>query len=493
MRDVNDNGGEYVYREQKLPPVTVPVQPRQTGRYTSARQVFPWQTDPGAVRSGRFVSDMRLFAGIENTNESDLNDKIVFYRMFPTYADMDRQTKDAYFAFRTLARRGDIRSDAPVSFARVFAYELLSVSGVADPRTAYGLLKRLGREFDDPVFKADIAVWLRDFVVVYNLDESCAADAFGDIIRLDLLKQKLLYYKTVSDAELFSAICEFSTYGPEKSPLYKEKPEVFASAVAAVYRKMAEYYAGRHMGRLSQHIVGVKMLYDVDIFRNALYIDPPRESGCRYTVDAARSYYYISNRWRVDSIGNYPVPPKSSLLGIIIHETDRLTRQSYGIGRPIKQRKTEPWMAEIIAGALAGFIKAQREASRPKISIDTSVLESIRESADITRARLLEGTEEEYAPDEAEIAGSVPAPEPAVPEQRPEGSVFGLLDEDEREFLRLCLSGGDAAAYAKSRQQFPAVVADSINEKLFDLFGDTVIEEIDGRFECVEEYREELE
>ena len=490
MRDVTDNGDEYVYREQKIPPAAVPVQPRQKSRYPFPRRTLPWQPDPGAARAGRFVSDMRLFAGIENGNESDLNDRIIFYRMFPTYADMDRQTKDAYFAFRTLARRGDIRSGAPVSFARVFAYELLAVSGVADPLTAYGLLKRLGREFDDPVFKADIAVWLRDFVVVYDLDESCAADAFGDIIRLDLLKQKLLYYKTVSDAELFSAICEFSAYGPEKAPLYKEKPETFAAAVAAVYRKMAEYYSGRHMGRLSQHIVGVKMLYDVQIFRNALYVDPPREPGCKYTVDAARSYYYISNRWRVDSIGSYPVPPKSALLGLIIHETDRLTRQSYGIGRPIRQRKMEPWMAEIIAGAVAGFIKEQREAARPKISIDTSVLDSIRESADITRARLLEGTEEEYAPDEAEIA--VPGPEPAVPEQRPDGSVFELLDEDEREFLRLCLEGGDAAAYARSRQLFPAVVADSINEKLFDLFGDTVIEEIDGRFECVEEYREEL-
>jgi hypothetical protein len=57
----------------------------------------------------------------------------------------------------------------------------------------------------------------------------------------------------------------------------------------------------------------------------------------------------------------------------------------------------------------------------------------------------------------------------------------------------MILSGENPAEYLRSRRMMQSVLVDSINEKFYDEIGDSVLEEVDGVFEIVPDYREELE
>ena len=282
------------------------------------------------------------------------------------------------------------------------------------------------------------------------------------------------------------------------------------------------------MGRLSQRIVGAKMLYDCDMFANALWEPPFAEPSHDYRVDPSRGYFYINRHWRVESIGKDLLMPKSRLMGEIVHETDRITRGLCQTGKPIKPFKTEPWLTELVTAAVKERLAAEREASRPVVSIDLSKLAGIRRDADVTRDRLLESSEfgvrsselsdneqasEPTVSSDDKTAPTVPFIEPdagkndkftdgAAPSDETEAtspsfnSEFRIpnseLTETEAVFLRLLLTGGDAGAFAGEKGLFPSVVADGINEKLFDFFSDTVIEETGDGFVIVEDYADEL-
>ncbi|WP_333490570.1 tellurite resistance TerB C-terminal domain-containing protein, partial [Candidatus Collinsella stercoripullorum] len=93
-------------------------------------------------------------------------------------------------------------------------------------------------------------------------------------------------------------------------------------------------------------------------------------------------------------------------------------------------------------------------------------------------------------------AAGAPAREdgPTAREQAGAGeSVAGPLDARQRAFLS-ALVAGDAAGLAQAAGGASAdLIADAVNEALFDLIGDTVVEFGAAGPELVEDYREDVE
>ena len=121
-----------------------------------------------------------------------------------------------------------------------------------------------------------------------------------------------------------------------------------------------------------------------------------------------------------------------------------------------------------------------RVAKAMRIEIDLSKLADIRAAADVTRDKLIVDEETEE-----------PAPEP-VSEPEAAQVADSPLNEAETAFLRALLTGGEASAAAKSAGTMPSLLADSINEKLFDVFADTVIDCSADVPEIIEDYVDEL-
>ena len=111
------------------------------------------------------------------------------------------------------------------------------------------------------------------------------------------------------------------------------------------------------------------------------------------------------------------------------------------------------------------LLAKKEEAEKNRVRIDFSVLNRIRTDADIIREMLV--TEEELEPD-----APVPSPSGEAP---PEPSGLALLTGPEARLLRSLLNGEDTG-WLQREGHMPSVLADAINEKLYDLFGDTVLD-----------------
>lgn len=98
--------------------------------------------------------------------------------------------------------------------------------------------------------------------------------------------------------------------------------------------------------------------------------------------------------------------------------------------------------------------------------------------------------------DNAAGFAQTPARQPARPAGTtaavPAQAAFGLSAE-ETDILRMLLAGENPASYIRAHHLYPAVVADSINEKLFDEIGDSAVEEEDGTLSLIEDYRPDLQ
>lgn len=221
---------------------------------------------------------------------------------------------------------------------------------------------------------------------------------------------------------------------------------------------------------------------------------------------------------------------RSSLLGDFLQEAERQMRETYGVKPALKQKTYNENIVAVIGDAIRSYQKEQEDARKPKITIDFSRLSAIRSDADITAGRLLEGSEEEsvlaieenavdqvaarlfkedtalqsvsITEDSGETAGraetsvlldSSPSVRDgaAIPAQA--GTSDSPLSAEEAHFLRLVLDGGDYLGYARSIHAFPSVMADGINEKLFDYLSDMALEDDgSGHLTVVEDYTEDI-
>ena len=113
----------------------------------------------------------------------------------------------------------------------------------------------------------------------------------------------------------------------------------------------------------------------------------------------------------------------------------------------------------------------------------------------------------EYAGDAIPDAASIPIPA-AVPSTAsmpsaatPSGSAFGAsgssgvsvpLDDMQMQLLRMLLRGEPVLELIAAQHGMPSVIADAINEALFDYIGDTAVECDGETITLVEDYRDDI-
>lgn len=122
---------------------------------------------------------------------------------------------------------------------------------------------------------------------------------------------------------------------------------------------------------------------------------------------------------------------------------------------------------------------------RETFALDTGSLEGIRKAAGRTMEKLL--TEEDLDFGREEPVQKEAAFRERIPEKAE--LPFGLTEQEDA-LLRALLKDGNSAGVL-SADYLLSVTVDSINEKLFDEFGDTVIDNVSPP-ELIEDYREEL-
>ncbi len=418
-----------------------------------------------------------------------------FSSYFPTYAAMNPEQQRGYFSWRTKVRQGDIRP-VSASFAFVYMYELINLIGVNSAEEAFFKLNAFYKAYLPfaPELEQYVPVWLVDMIAFYDLDASLFA-AYCELS----FEKKLSVVQNGGGAEpeeLFAAINALSSYQITGSPFYKEYPAETQAAVCAAFAAMNEKYGKTHKTTFTENLFGRICAMPYTVFGAAVFFDRTRTPDHETVLCDNFSFSFINGQCMCYRC--WGRRGKSTVSAGYLKYTESVLREVFGYEKPLRAESPAKPFIKIARQAAENAYKTYTDKKRAEELkyVDTSLLDSIIISAEKTRDRLLtdEEKQDDVVPETAFVTEKVQETElPEAENSAEKEDIRSLpLTSDELGFVRLLLSGGDAAAYLKQRGLKLSLVCDSVNEKLYDTFFDNIID-FDGEMPVLtEDYAEEL-
>lgn len=336
----------------------------------------------------------------------------------------------------------------------------------------------------------------------------------------------------VREERLMAAINALSTYNLSSSRLDRGHHRDLRHVACAVYVRMARYYDTHRKTGIVASLFGEETAMPYTMFASAVFFAPERHEDCEYRLDPIHIYRCQNGFWECMRI--HSSRQKSSKLGEMMRACDQRLRLALDPAHPLKEEKVPKYLAKIIDDEIVAWLSWDAAHQPVKIDIDLSQLGHIRSAAVQTReALLIDEEREDGAPVEAEATlieqpntesapGMTAEPgEMTIRQNEPDEPTvsteeFGVvapllasvdapvtpapteaankLAPAEDTFLRALLEQNAAqatSAVAHSGQSEDMLV-DSINEALFDLVGDTVIEFGAAGPQIIEDYEADV-
>ena len=329
-----------------------------------------------------------------------------------------------------------------------------------------------------------------------------------------------------------AAINALSTYNLNNSRLDRSHHRDLRHVACAVYVRMARYYDTHRKTGIVASLFGEETAMPYTMFASAVFFAPERHEDCEYRLDPIHIYRCQNGFWECMRI--HGSRQKSSKLGEMMRACDQRLRLALDPTHPLKEEKVPKYLAKIIDDEIVAWLSWDAAHQPVKIDIDLSQLGHIRSAAAQTREALLIDEEREDdvsmeaeatlieqpntesapsmtagpgematrqdEPDEptvsteefgvvAPLLVSVPAPvTPASAE------AANKLAPAADAFLRALLERNTAQATLAAAQSGKSedMLVDSINEALFDLVGDTVIEFGSAGPQIIEDYEADV-
>ncbi len=486
MAGTDDSSAGY-YEDQPIPPRRGPLPARRPAERSPAARRRPYflrRANPDWQLSGlpngkaeRFRRD--AFAYAERTSDAVYEGDFRAY--YTTYRDLTPEVREGYFGWRTRARQG-VFGAAPLSFVFLYVYEILAQAGVPSPEAGYGILEELKKAYaDETALQEYLTIWMRDYAVYYRLGEEYLSRCFSDVRRDDRLRALLHDPARYAPEEVFAAMTAAAPGELAHSAFRKAYPKESAEAMGRVYTALC---AGPGRARTAEMFSGVQGSYPYRMFRNAVFAEASPPADCRCEIDPVRVFTCAGGVWRCTSLGGGREPLRSRTMAILIHETDRILREEFAFGHPVKPTPMQPELEQIIRGTVQAYRRELEEAKHPPVQVDRALLAGIRSDAAVTMTRLLDTGE---APEEAPAAAEVP-PAPVPAEAVPPAG----LTPDEYRFLRCLLLGEPWQEELAARRLLPSILADAVNEKLLATVGDTVIGSDGDSYEIIPDYLDDV-
>lgn len=318
------------------------------------------------------------------------------------------------------------------------------------------------------------------------------------------------------EERLMTAINALSTYNLNNSRLDRSHHRDLRHVACAVYVRMARYYDTHRKTGIVASLFGEETAMPYTMFASAVFFAPERHEDCEYRLDPIHIYRCQNGFWECMRI--HGSRQKSSKLGEMMRAYDQRLRLALDPTHPLKEEKVPKYLAKIIDDEIVAWLSWDAAHQPVKIDIDLSQLGHIRSAAAQTReALLIDEEREDDVPMEAEATlieqpNTESAPsmtagpgEMATRQDEPDEPTvsteeFGVvapllvsvpapvtpasaeaankLAPAADAFLRALLERNTAQATLAVAQSGKSedMLVDTINEALFDLVGDTVIE-----------------
>lgn len=476
-----------IYKDEAIRPRAFQAPEKLPSLLRTARSL---ENKPGLYWQSResvFLKQAKLLAGYED--DYSFSGNVVRY--YPTYESLSDQELRGYFSWRTRLRKGDIRKTS-LSFVFLHIYELINQIGVASPEEGYDRLQALRKDYgalDDSILPY-LDRWMVHYVVYFGLD----AKLLEELPRVRFDRSiAVLEAADSSSEQITAAVTELSPKWLSRSKYYAANRADMDEVIARVMRRTVRHYDGCKRG-FGEQFFGPIGTYEVRLFDTAVFCDPLDRRIYEYKVDDRCSYLCRNGHWTVTQ---HALPPRpNAKLGDILKAIDAQLREATGYGHPIKSELETKWMLKIIKEEIAGLLEEKKAAEKKRLKLDFSQLDRIRADAAVTQEKLTvdEETEYEELPEEEpseillplfpgeELETAAPPAEAAAP------APDTPLGAAEYRLLQSLLYGKDLS-WIQAEGHMLSVLLDSINDKLYDVFLDTVVE--DGP-SLVEDYIDEL-
>ena len=336
----------------------------------------------------------------------------------------------------------------------------------------------------------------------------------------------------VREERLMAAINALSTYNLSNSRLDRSHHRDLRHVACAVYVRMARYYDTHRKTGIVASLFGEETAMPYTMFASAVFFAPERHEDCEYRLNPIHIYRCQNGFWECMRI--HGSRQKSSKLGEMMRACDQRLRLALDPAHPLKEEKVPKYLAKIIDDEIVAWLSWDAAHQPVKIDIDLSQLGHIRSAAAQTReallideeredgapveveATLIEQPNTESAPDMTAEPGEMTIRQDEPDEPTVSTEEFGVvapllvsapapvtsapieaankLAPAADAFLRALLEQNVAqvtSAVAHSGQSEDMLV-DTINEALFDLVGDTVIEFGAAGPQIIEDYEADV-
>ena len=349
------------------------------------------------------------------------------------------------------------------------------------------------------------------------------------------------------EERLFAALDPLSTYRPRVSRLYRDRPETLRHVTCSVIAELALYYEKHRKSGLVEDLFGSSQAFPYAMFMNAVFWTGSPHEDTIYEISPCNRYGCAKGRWYHE--GFQTTATRSSKLGAILRLIDQRLRVAIGYPHPLTKKDAPKYLDKIVAEQIESRLAWEADREARAVRVDLSQLAGIRAAANATCDSLLidEEREDEAVSDAVVMASAaaktfsavVPtsrvktleaaAPEvpagAAVPETEKPTARTGEFADDDPTTGRPSAERAITPAGAPSAETAPApygltaielellrslldgtpweipagtsldMLVDSINEKLFDLLGDTALEFdglVSGMPVIIDDYTEDV-
>ena len=336
----------------------------------------------------------------------------------------------------------------------------------------------------------------------------------------------------VREERLMAAINALSTYNLSNSRLDRSHHRDLRHVACAVYVRMARYYDTHRKTDIVASLFGEETAMPYTMFASAVFFAPERHEDCEYRLDPIHIYRCQNGFWECMRI--HGSRQKSSKLGEMMRACDQRLRLALDPAHPLKEEKVPKYLAKIIDDEIVAWLSWDAAHQPVKIDIDLSQLGHIRSAAAQTReALLIDEEREDGTPVEAEatlieqpntesapgmtaepgemtirqdepdeptvsteefgVVAPLLAPTPAFAAAAPADATNELAPAANA-YLSALLEHNAVQAESAVVQsgQSEDMLVDTINEALFDLVGDTVIEFSAAGPQIIEDYEADV-
>jgi len=499
------------------------------GLYEYGNGSFAWKYK-NFYRQGKFMEDYE--------DDAPWNGEYRHY--FPVYHDLNIRQLRGYFTWRTRARKGQFEPIS-TSLVYIYLYELLCGIGTASPSESLQKMKEFETGFldaglGDEGLRRNLRRWMLEYAVVNRIPAQEARQyADPELLQRDEALAVLKDAQGNTDEALFAALALFAGKRLEQSPVCRKDKAKGLHLFAGLWREASGKF-DRHGKDLFTVCFGSRGRFSWYPLANAVYWNENMPVDLDYELNLCRSYHCRNGVWHEERYENLLFDREC--LKELFHAGDRLFRRYLKTGSYLREKDTEAWAVPYVQAVIEADRLDQIEAARPKIEIDLAGLEKIREDSLVTRDSLL--TQEELDEESVWPDGDVKQPDAALKEpeetagrtdseedlhgemtrqsagkinvkEADPAAVEALADRvPEREgsaetdvlpegldalhgrILAALLRGEDTAQLIREAYLMPSLVADGINEALFDEIGDNVLTWDGNDLTVVEDYREDV-